>query len=515
MAKWFEKTRYRRILLLVLALISIGLVGWIIAVSTDHDVETIYVESDGAQIIKTTNVQILLSDEDNEALSGLLVSLDDLEELYRIDETGLLILKDLPYGNHILHIETLDGKKYDYPFRMTIDFDLSSVCVITLGEYPHIQTPSMVTELMFQLVLQDGVFYLTEHTVIRKETGSVFLSDGTEMLPDGRIYFPGGDYVENGYLHYLDGESRKIGEGLLITESGTIVFPDGTLLSDSRAFYYDPSIEQVRILGRRAADLHNGYYKDEDGIVIDEYGNQILMDGSVVFSDDVVVPPGSYTLEEAMENAEDIRNALEEITETKTEIEKIEEETEEESKETKETVETKEEPEKNTPEESGPKIDPASVEEYSNQTWIQASKLHIFSDADELSGGAFLDENGKLVIAPGSKGTYHFRIATKNQRVSFIFKLYHTGDLSIPMKLQLVYPDGHASDWVDLKNSISVETALAFEEVIAPSNTYTYYSINWWWDEGVDDTYDTQVGIQAASEIVNYEVYAVLQVTTE
>lgn len=544
-----EKQNRKRVeyfLIVVLALISLGIDAVFIAKSTEREIDTIVVAPEGDLSQKTTDVRILLSDYENEALWGAVVRVDDSENEYYMDEQGYVLIENLLYGNHVLHITTSDGRTFDYEFQLTLDFDLETTCRIIMGDKPVIATPVQISEVAFQLYFERESWFLSEDTMIVKENGTHYLSDGTEVTGDGKIILADGSVYENGYFTFPNGKRYRSHEEVIFTGSGTVVFPDGSVLTESRSFYIVNN--SVRIIGERPADLHNGYYIDKDRAVITPEGNRIMPDGAVEFANGIRVEPGCETMSQAAEQASLIEESIQaEEEESPVNGYPEAEHSQSEDLETTENNNSEAEDSGTTgndnsgsgasgttgndnseaeasdtskPEDSEtgntkPESIPASVEEYSNQTWVQASKLHIFSDSENLSGGAFKDDDGQLVIMPGARGTYYFRIATRNERVSFLFKLYHNGELGIPMKMQLVYPDGQVSDWFSLKDSVSPETALAFRENVVPSNSYSNYEIRWWWDETVDDIVDTQAGVRANKELTEYELYAVLQVTTE
>ena len=117
--------------------------------------------------------------------------------------------------------------------------------------------------------------------------GNYVLPDGTVITPDGRI----GYYDVNG--NFIEGENpyaeRTLPEGAYIDVNGNIVMPDGTIITpDGRVGYYDENGnfivgESPYADGYYDADGNFHSYADEG--VLDEKGNIILADGTVITED--------------------------------------------------------------------------------------------------------------------------------------------------------------------------------------------------------------------------------------
>lgn len=109
--------------------------------------------------------------------------------------------------------------------------------------------------------------------------------------------------------------------------------------------------------------------------------------------------------------------------------------------------------------------------------WKESDKLKIFDESNLKND----------LIAPNSNGTYKFIVqneASENIRynISFIEENEKNINMKFRLKIDNIYVIGNENEWIDISE-------MKVEDVLITSNSKTMYTLEWYWQNGENDTY--------------------------
>lgn len=109
--------------------------------------------------------------------------------------------------------------------------------------------------------------------------------------------------------------------------------------------------------------------------------------------------------------------------------------------------------------------------------WKESDKLQIFNDTS-------LNNNR---IAPNSNGTYKFIVQNEtSENIRYNLSFIEENEKNINMKFRLkidnIYVIGNENEWIDISE-------MKVEDVLITSNSKTMYTLEWYWQNGENDTY--------------------------
>lgn len=510
-----KKIRYDRLLLVFFVLLSVVLAALVITKSTEHAIDTIYVSADGAQMIKIFDMQIEMVDLEDRHISGGMFTVDEDFFSNQTDSNGEIYVPGLQFGKHELYCRVKDDKFFSTNFQITYDYDLKDHCKVDPEDATHFYVPYDLAKLKLQMVYGNNAVRWIPIACYTDTKANFHFPDGTVMDQSGRVFFSDESSLVEGTFTNWNETVFLVGEDTYFNGSGLVIFEDGSFINPGRSVYYKNGHSHM-VWGMHY-DFGNGFWIDEEGILyflVEGEDWKLLPDGTIVRPDGTMITDVNalsqiFNLDEnndKQENKPVSKPNKPNTTNKQNTPAKDNHKEENREKEEEETSETKE------------SNIPPKVEEFSGGIWLQASKLHVFTDSCDLAGGAYKDSNGGLVFMPGSSGSYYFRVDTNgNQNVQFSLSLYQGGNLPIPLKFQLTCADGTTSDWFSMSNARNVATALTIDENVKPATNYTNYKLTWWWDDsGIgQDAIDTTLGVQAVNQDVNYEIYALLTISCD
>lgn len=114
---------------------------------------------------------------------------------------------------------------------------------------------------------------------------------------------------------------------------------------------------------------------------------------------------------------------------------------------------------------------------------IKNNQLNIFNNEEF---------DNKKIIAPHSKGIYHFYIQNKTNNdviynIKFSDEMQNFVNMKYKLKVDNIYIKGNAENYITLDQ-------LNLNDIVVLKNSTNIYTLEWYWDD--DDELDTYVGSQ-------------------
>ena len=114
---------------------------------------------------------------------------------------------------------------------------------------------------------------------------------------------------------------------------------------------------------------------------------------------------------------------------------------------------------------------------------IKNNQLNIFNNKDF---------NNEKIIAPHSKGTYHFFIQNKTNNdiiynIKFSDEMHNFVNMKYKLKIDNIYVKGTKDEYITLDQ-------MNLDDIVVLKNSTNIYTLEWYWDD--DDELDTYVGSQ-------------------
>lgn len=499
-----EKRNIFVIVILLFAIISSCTVGFFLGRSGENPVDTIYLKEPQKAVSFNVEGHALYTD-------GTPVKNSNLELHSKViksstDENGYFLAEEVSPGDHTIFLFDENGQVLaSCSFTLNLDSAIDGINVERRSDgNTLINTTVEISSLQVLIeVGNDGKLSLYPHMLLKTTDGTRITSDGVTIKPDGTVLMPDGSVIDiDGILTLADGTKHKIGDGDYKTDSGMVILKDGSIITDSHSFVIGKN-NSVSIIG-------SNEYQVAEGITINNNKEVVLPDGSVV------KPSGQGLGQE--DNTSDASGQTN----------------------TNSSADTSSSTSSSSPgsdfgsslpsrpsfgsgssspsssnssssSSSDTSSDPAEPPK-EGSIWFQQASLKIFTNSSYSTGTTVKD--GVMVISPGSRGIYEFRINSDEQRnINFMMNISKSSSSpELPMFFRITdssgnYLVGDDTTWVTMEQLSQTQMS----DRIGPSQS-NLYRLEWSWVTQSDSS-DTTFGTDYAGS--DYTVDVTLKASLE
>ncbi len=528
--------------------VSSGMVGFLLgrnaARSSGELVDTIVLSPGDSSLRSQSTLHFLsgkLLRQDGSACEGVTVRLDDANRSDVTDEQGKFYLSDVRSGEHVLEVLD-DGGTALASAGLTLDFTgTESISSGTAGETPAFHMPAETRLLELTLTVgendaltieEDSACFVTKDgqvvdfsgSALRVAEGSSAITLGGNLVaPTGSVIFP-----SKGILVTYRGEQTRVQEEEEILP-GTVAQPDGTFLLQAGAEETPPDGSSSREEnGGAAGSEQSAENGGEDssavssgegsrpvkenhpqGILLFPNGEIELPDGETLGGDGKVVVVENGGAEE-LEALPDHYTPAEEAS-LPTSSEPAPKDADEQESQASEALGQL----TSEPAPTDPGMDVSVVHEATGISWRQDSFIDLFASenrTDSMNLGE--DENGLPLAAPGSSGSYEFRL--KNAEDYDIYYTISFRECSMHLPIRYSVLNAVTEKSFLYRQRIKEGDTLVSPRIRIPAGKEQTFRIDWKWD--YEDWYDAQRDnaldmAGAMAENNTYEVGVSIQAT--